>query len=169
MNWIEVIGVLAVVVSLLFVAYQILQSNRIATGAATIEVQNMYCDLVNTFLNEPELADLGAKLAANDQSLTPKEIQLAMAFGQKHFVIWDAVEAAYENGLISSRSYSIYDEGVEDIIRRWPGVVPYMINIMESWGVTLENYRETKFLPKKSIHFTFLDKVVSLGLMKKSG
>ncbi len=169
MNSIEVIGVIAVVVSLLFIAYQILQANRIATGTATIEIQNMFCDIVNTFLNEPELADLGAKLAANDQSLTPQEIQLAMAFGQKYFVIWDAIEAAYENGLITGRTYSIYDGGVEDLIRRWPGVVPYMINILESWGITLENYRETKLLPKKSIQFTFLDKVVSLGLMKNPG
>ena len=168
MNWIEVIGVLAIVVSLLFVAYQIRQANRIATGAATIEIQHMQGDLVSTFLNEPELADLGVKLATNDQSLTPKEIQLAMAYGQKYFVVWDAIEAANANSLISSRTYGIYDGQVEDLIRRFPGLIPYMLNILEAWGVTPENYRESDLLPKNSIHITFFEKVVSLGLVKTS-
>jgi hypothetical protein len=166
MNWIEVIGVLAVVISLLFVAYQIRQANRIATGAATIELQHMALVVVNTFLNEPELADLGAKLATNDQSLTPKEIQLSMAYGQQYYVLWDAIEAAYENSLISSRTYSIYDGQAEDLIRRWTGVIPYMLNILESWEVTPANYKKSGIFPKNSIHATFLDRVVSLGLWK---
>jgi hypothetical protein len=129
----------------------------------------MATDLVNTFLNQPDLADLGAKLANKDHSLTPQEVQLAMAFGQKWLVIWDAVEAAYENGLLSSRTFAIYDDGVEELVSRWPGVIPYMLEVLEPWGFTPENYEENELLPEKSIHKTFMAKAVSMGYLSTNG
>lgn len=68
MNWdaigalSEVLGVIAVVVTLLYVAKQIVQTNQIAKAAVARELQDKYAEVYNLLATDPSIQDLVTRL-----------------------------------------------------------------------------------------------------------
>jgi hypothetical protein len=76
----EVIGLSAIVVSLIFVAYQINQSNRIARGTTSYELSRNWMEMNRFYVTNPEMLSLRVKL--EDKDFVPEsdiELQRTMA------------------------------------------------------------------------------------------
>jgi len=129
----EIAGVISVVLSLLFVAFQIQQTNQIAIVTAEIETRNNYSSLNEAMFSNNELGSLIER--ASDPEFQPaigEDTQLrSLAF--RFMNIWLASEIAFRNGMLPQSSYQI----VLDDIRYMLKTEPYM---RRYFRLILDNY-----------------------------
>ncbi|MGI9323868.1 MAG: hypothetical protein ACR2PZ_01520 [Pseudomonadales bacterium] len=104
---VETVGIVSVVLSLLFVAYQIQQTNQIAIVTTEVEIRNSYGELNESMYSAPQLARLIEK--ATEPSFTPQEGELtqlrSLAF--RFLNVWMAAEIAYNNDMLPTESFEI--------------------------------------------------------------
>ena len=114
-------GVLAGIV---FVAYEIRQSNRIALGTTAYELHRNWMDLNEIYVTSPDVVDL--VIALNDENFVPKDDrqrEQAEAYARRLLNHWFAIEEARDNGIASDAFYQIGAEDVRAVIKKRPGVV----------------------------------------------
>ena len=131
---IEYVGILAVLLSLLFVAFEIRQSNRIAIGNASMEMTQMLLELNRSLREDPEISALVTKLSENEGGLTPTESQMADALAFEYINVWSAAGRAYENGLILEESFINYMSGISAELDRFPGLAPHFIRLQQLYA-----------------------------------
>lgn len=130
----EAIGLSAIVISLIFVAYQINQSNRIARGTTSYELSRNWMEMNKFYLTNPEMLVLRVKFENKD--FVPEsdiELQRSMAYARMLINMWTALEEAHENGIASDEYYKIAQNDVKSMIRHRPGILPI-------FGIVLANY-----------------------------
>ena len=105
----EVVGIVAVVFSLIFVAYELRQSNKIAIVSNVNEIYDRFTDLNEALMSDPELARLilKANKAQKISDLTESE-QLRLS-SWHHFLlnIWTPANIAYDNGQLAESIYNV--------------------------------------------------------------
>lgn len=106
----EGVGVIAVVLSLLFVAFQIQQANRIAIATTEIEVSNNYTELNEFIMENPEFWDLYYKAREPGVELTIVERSIYSNWARRLFNIWRGIDTAYRNGMVPEETYSIIED-----------------------------------------------------------
>ena len=130
---VEIAGVVSVVLSLLFVAFQIQQTNQIAIVTAEIETRNNYSDLNEAMFSDNELASLIER--ASDPGFQPaigEDTQLrSLAF--RFMNIWLASEIAYENGMLPLSSYQIVLDDIRYVLRTEPYMRRYFRLITDNY------------------------------------
>lgn len=116
----EIIGVIAVVASLLFLGYEIRQSNQIARSTITYELANNYSEINEIVWSSPEVAALHVK--ARDAAYSPTEIEIEMlrAEARRYMNIWGAVEIAYRNGHQTREQLDIMLDDVAAVVGGFP-------------------------------------------------
>ncbi len=130
----ETIGLSAIVISLIFVAYQINQSNRIARGTTSYELSRNWMEINRFYITQPEMLELRDKLKDRDYVPASEiELQRSMAYARMLINMWTALEEAHENGIASDAYYKIAQNDVRSVIRDRPGFLPI-------FGVVLSNY-----------------------------
>jgi hypothetical protein len=116
----EVIGVVAVVASLLFLAYQIRQSNQIARSTITYELANNSSEIYEIIWSNPEVSALHVKITDPAYEPTGQEQEMLRAEARRFMNLWGAVEIAYRNGHQSREQFEILLDDVEATLRRSP-------------------------------------------------
>ena len=123
---IELVGIVAVVLSLLLVAYEVRQSNRIAQATTTYEIGrdvNLFNELG---YSDPEFAELLVKL--RDPEFKPSAIEgMRVRLLANRFVnLWAIQEKAYQNGLLSDAQFTMTQTDVVTVMSAFPA-------LMKSW------------------------------------
>jgi hypothetical protein len=130
---IEIAGVLSIVLTLLFVAYQIRRTNQIAVVTAEMETRNNYSGLNEAMAGNKDLAILVEKTL--DSAFQPEqgeETQLrSLAF--RFMNIWLASEVAFKHKMLPQASFSV----VLDDIRYTVAYSRYFRGILR---LNLDNY-----------------------------
>ena len=124
-QFVEVAGFTAVVVSLLLVAYQILQSNRLAEASTLYEIVrdiNQFNDMV---LTNPSIANLLVNLESSEFAPSAAEEIQAQALADRMLNVWVVQEVAYRNGLFDDTQFAITRDDVSVAIKDRPGLIPY--------------------------------------------
>ena len=124
----EIVGAFAVVVSLLYVAGQIRQSNRQSTsesGFAFISESNRLLQWVA----EPEIANVLVKLRS-ETALTPEEEIRTEAFAEYLLNTWWVSETSYQNGIMDKDMYSVLTEEVRRYLKTYPPLRGYFLQIL---------------------------------------
>lgn len=129
----EVIGLGAVVISLLFVAYEIRQANRIASGTTSYEMSRNYMSINELILSNPEVAELLSRRDSVDFEPNPTQKTQLQAFAHRLLNQWTSIEEAYDQGLVSERSYQIALDDVASVARNSNILLP-------SFKVSFERY-----------------------------
>ena len=114
---IEMLGGLAIIASLLFVAYEIRQSNRIAVGTTSYEIQRNWMAINDLLATDEELGAVVIKLFDDDIELSPAERFQADAYVRRFINTWAAIEDAYDNGLVSDALYQMAIDEVHSFSR----------------------------------------------------
>jgi len=125
----EVIGAIAVVVSLLYVASQIKQSNRQSasdSGFALISELNRFLDNV---LSEPEVVNVLVKLKSG-APLAPDEAIRAEALAEQLINNWWVAETSYRNGIMEEDSYQAITDEATRYIKNYPSLRSYFLKIL---------------------------------------
>ena len=121
----ELIGLTAVVLSLLFVAYEINQSNRIAKGTTSFELSRNWMELNKFTVTAPGMLELRIKWQDKDfVAENDAELQKSMAYAKMLINAWTALEEAHENGLASDGYLQIAKDDVKSTLMHRPGLLP---------------------------------------------
>ena len=130
----ELIGLAAVVLSLLFVAYEVNQSNRIAKGTTSYELSRNWMEINRFIITEPRILDLRVKW--QDKDFLPEnevEIEVSKAFARMLVNLWTTIEEAHENGLASDGYLQIAKDDVKSMLNDRPGLVPIFESLLSSY------------------------------------
>ena len=136
---VEIAGVISVVLSLLFVAFQIQQTNQIAIVTAEIETRNNYSDLNEAMFSDKELAALLER--SSEPAFNPavgEQTQLR-SFAFRFMNIWLASEIAFMNGMLPESSYQIVIDDIKYLLERNPYQRRFFREILDNypgWGDT---------------------------------
>ena len=135
-NWreiVEIIGVISIVASLLVVATELRQSNRIAVTDVRLQIANN--DNRGHFerASNAEFAKLFAKLENPESHLiTATEQQQIKGLARHYMSNAIAVQVAYDQGFLTDQQFDgrVYDFGI--IMENLPGLVPEFIVLYDS-------------------------------------
>ena len=104
-RWIEVIGGFAVIVSLLFVAWEIRQNTIALSAQALLELNEMANEALRSASENDQLADV---LVKGDEDLSSLSASEYRQYLSHHYTIINALDAAhsfYSKGLLSADDY----------------------------------------------------------------
>jgi len=119
---VEVVGVLAVVLSLLFVAFELQQSNRIAIGTAEYELLRDGNTVNQLIIENADLRTVMSKVRLSVSELTPDERAQVITYAFTQYSYWVAVLAAHEQSLVSDTFMSGTIVDVESNVQNTPGM-----------------------------------------------
>ena len=139
---VELTGFIAVVVSLLFVAFELRQSNRIAIGNAELAMSALNADVNRVIFELEENDEVFVKLTTKDSDLTPEEYQRAIYIAYMHLNRWVATERSFENGLLSETTFLTEFDDVTFLFQRMPGFAPIFVYLIESYPITENGFSE---------------------------
>ena len=120
----EVTGILAIVISLLFVAYQIQQANLIARVTTEYEIRNNHAEFNESIFTNPEVATFFGEMfdPPVESSMSQGEFLQGFSFAIRSINVWTAAESAYDNGMLSEDTYNFMLDDVRMTLSSDPGV-----------------------------------------------
>ena len=146
-NWreiVEIIGIVTIVASLLLVALELRQSNRIASSQLEVEMAQLFNQNMLQRATNAEYARLYAKIVEPEAHLITATEQQQIAGLAWHYVnTFYVAQAAYDNGLLSDEELAVYIHDLEVVIEEFPALVPHFIDIREArdWVGTTPIFR----------------------------
>lgn len=120
---IELVGILAVILSLLLVAYEVRQSNRIAQATTTYEIGRDVNQFNELGYSDPEFAALLVKLRDPEFKPTNVEGMQVRLLANRFVNIWTIQEKAYRNGLLSDVQFAMTKADVITVMGSFPALV----------------------------------------------
>jgi hypothetical protein len=102
-QWAEVVGVLGVMASLVFVGLEVRESSRATRAATDAEIAAQFVDLNTAMFSSPEIiAAIDASTAAGHPSLTSTSEQATLlAFYRSVFHIWSNAHRQHLSGTVN--------------------------------------------------------------------
>ena len=129
----EIVGMVAILVSLVFLVFEIQQSNRIAIASTEIGIRSAYSEFNRSVHSGPDLAELLSRAREIDVDWSPaEEVKLLMATSDI-LNIWQTVETACVNGIAQEETCAELDDDIRAFVTTYPG-------LQKMWGLLLEGY-----------------------------
>lgn len=127
---VEIVGVVSIVASLLLLAWEVRQSNRIAATEIQFRLGEQFNDLHRDRMISPEVAKLYPKLASPQSHLVTATEHSQIEGLAWHYVnVYLAAQTAHDNGLVSKTQYGNYSAGAAALVNAYPGLHPQLIRI----------------------------------------
>ena len=130
---VEIVGVVSIVASLLLVAWEIRQTNRIAGTEITVQLAAQYNDLHSDRATLPEFAKLYPKLESPESHLvTATESSQMQGLAARYVDIFIAAQAAYDDGVMDRSDFQRYIDSARNVVDAYPGLHPYLVRASDS-------------------------------------
>ena len=128
----EILGAIAVLVTLVYLAAQIRQSNELSRFNAAKELVNQFNDLNRLIATDTSLRQVLMKTG----ELSGEELEQVYAYAMMYCNVWISAQFAYDNGQIDESIYAGAAKDVRVEINRWPhfraGVDQWLSNYPEN-------------------------------------
>ncbi len=138
---IEIIGLVAVVASLLLLTYELRQANQIARTNARFEMTDSYASLNESVYTNPELAELISKLRNSDFVPSAQEREQIWAYLLRTTNTWIAAEFAYNNGQYPEEVFQGTLEDADKFLKDYPGMHPFWSEYLEDYPTLASNFQ----------------------------
>ena len=122
---VELVGILAVVLSLLLVAYEVRQSNRIAHATTTYEISRDVNQFNELGYSDPEFAALLIRLGDPEFKPSNVEAMRARLLAHRFVNLWTVQEEAHRNGLLSDEQFAMTKADVITVMGAFPTLVKH--------------------------------------------
>ena len=106
----EVLGVIGVIVSLLFVAYSVNQNTEALQGSNGNILFERHAELQSAIVNDPSLAEIVVKLSGESPELTPVASIRWERYQLNMLDIWAMAFNRYRQDLIGAEQWNAWDE-----------------------------------------------------------
>jgi len=130
---VEIIGVVSVALSLLFVAFQIQQTNQIAIVSTEIQIRNNYSELNESMYSDRELSVLIEKAADPSYQPLPGEYTQLRSLAFRFMNIWLASEIAYKNSMLPEASWRIVLDDIGYLLQNTPYLKQQFREILDNY------------------------------------
>lgn len=127
---IELMGIAALVLSLLVVAYEVRQSNRIAKATTTYEIYRDINQFNELGYSDPEFAAFLVKLRDSEFQPSAVEVMQINLLARRFINLWTTQEAAYSNGLLSEEQFAATQADVVSVLQTFPILEAYWRDII---------------------------------------
>ncbi len=127
----EIVGAIAVFVTLAYLATQIKQSNDLGRFNATKESMNQFNHVNEMVVTDSELRQILMKSG----DLSADEREVVYNFAMMYCAVWATIQTAYDSGQIDKSFYAASAKDVQIEMDRWPNFQ----SSIEQW---LSNYPE---------------------------
>lgn len=147
-DWMQVVGIFAVVLSLIFVGLQMRQDQKIAIAG---QYQDRYAVAMD-FWTAREASPVQVQILGNtlierwglpngiDESTTAAEFGSLYLFMRATIGIYDNLHFQYENGLFPPEAWQPYENGLKSIIHRDDQLARYVLsNVREEYRQSFIN------------------------------
>ena len=139
MNWdaigaiAEILGAVSVLATLIYLAHQIKQSNKIATASSEISIRDNF-GAINSAIYEDEAIAVLFVSAENPNHEFGKveRVRLRMILTQL-VNVWHSIEVAYDNGMASEASYNNIFDDVNQVTTGSPALKPIFLELIDSF------------------------------------
>jgi hypothetical protein len=125
-SWLTLSANLAVLAGILFLAYEIQQSNRIAIATTEIEIRAGYGVLNELIIAEGELAEIFVKAESADAKLSAAEELRLLIWMTQIVNQWMAIETAYQNEMIPASTYGVIFNDQRFLMKAYPALRPLL-------------------------------------------
>jgi len=125
----EILGVIAIVASLVLVASELRQSNRIAIATAEAELRASQREVNSLRAENPELAEILVKARDPSSQLNPIEEEIVQGYAAAQFAVLSQANASQVNGLLSDYSIEVYSHAILTMLDTYPLFAKYWAEI----------------------------------------
>lgn len=129
----EIIGIGAIVASLLFLAFELQQSNRIAVASTEIGIRNGYSEFNRGLYTSPDTAALMARARSADVEWTDAEELQALMVVTDIFNVWLSVQTACENDLAEATTCAELGDDIRAFVGFFPGARAMFEFLLDSY------------------------------------
>lgn len=131
---VEIVGVISIVASLLLVAWEIRQSNRIAAAEIEMQLANGFNEMNMRRATTPDFAKLFPKMSAPGSHLVTATEESQLKGLAWHFVnLYFVAQVAHDNGLLSARRLDTHRIDLQETLDRFPGLHPAFLQIYDEF------------------------------------
>lgn len=129
----EFAGILALVGSLVFLAMEIKQSNKIAIASINYDIISDYNEYHRQVIADPAMAEFVSRMKIDDEAaFSPADEMRAHSFATHFINLWFVIQTAYNNGQVTDEALQGWVEDAQHTLRRFPRSVPYFKASIES-------------------------------------
>ena len=132
-KWLTLVANLGVLAGLLFLAFEIRQSNRIAIASNELEVRNSYTEHNRSVYTNRDLVELFAKMQDPSSELTEVEAATVYWFALNSSNIWTAVETGYKNGVLPRSTFNEVEDDIRAQVKYWPAYRPILRDLLDDY------------------------------------
>ncbi|MDB3992534.1 hypothetical protein N9478_03455 [Gammaproteobacteria bacterium] len=121
LNILEVLGMVTVILSLLFVAYEINQANKIAMVDSEQAIWENFSAINELIMGNTEYAELMHKMTYEDAEFSDGDLEKVRAFVRRMTNVWSAAENSYISGMLTEQTYQLLYDDVRNLLITYPG------------------------------------------------
>ena len=129
----EAVGLVAIVASLLFLAFEIQQSNSIAIASTEIGIRNGYSEFNRGIYSNAGIAELLSKARDSGAEWTSVEELNVLMVASDLLNVWLSVETACDHGLAQASTCAELGNDIRAFIVMFPGT-------RQVWRIFLDDY-----------------------------
>jgi len=131
----EVLGALAVFLTLFYLARQVRESNKLAKSSAATEIMNSFGQ-VNALLVTPSVAEVMAKAKVIPSDFTPAEEVQIRQLCHRVMNVYMQGEASFKNGHLDEDSFIVLKRDIHPLLETYPGTAPFFEKALEEYPST---------------------------------
>ena len=120
---VEVVGLIGIILSLIFLGYELKRSNDIAEAQAVAEIYGMTNDLGLVMAENPELSRVFAQAQSDFESLSPDERWTLYVLIEHVINTSEAAWKFYDKGIIDQDEAAYFAQGLCRLIKLHPSLV----------------------------------------------
>ncbi len=114
-----------VIVGIVFLAFEMRQSNLIAIATAEIAARESYAALNESIYGNAEISEILFKSRKDDAVFSGPQIEMVGSYVARLFNTWNAIERAYANGMVSESTFGVAKDDIKWVIDTYPSLRPY--------------------------------------------
>jgi len=109
----EIIGAIAVLATLLYLAQQIRQSNRSSIASSEIAIRNSFSPINEAIYGNTEIARLTTMALDENAEFEDIDYHRYLAFLRQCMNVWLSIETAFNNGMTTRETYEVIFDDVK--------------------------------------------------------
>ncbi len=123
-KWLTLLANIGVLVGIVFLVLEIQQSNRIALATTEMSIHDKHQSMNEIVLADDNVAELLVKARTPNAELSAVEIEKLSAYIYASINIWEAIEVAYSNGMVTRTTFDVIRGDIDGILHYYPAMRP---------------------------------------------
>jgi len=139
MNWdafgatAEMVGAIAVIGTLIYLARQISHSVELARTSQKDAIMNAYAHWNEMVISSPELTKFLKKMEDPNSEVSSEESVLSRHFIYRTYNIYNSAQAAFDSHLISREEFAFFENDIVVQMKTYPGIQKRMDEILSGY------------------------------------